>query len=266
MSYKVDFHVHSYYSDGTMKPTDLVREYKDREYDMISLTDHDGIDGVNEGIIAGDALKIKVVPGIELSTIYHNEISIHMLGYYFDIDNEKLNMKLKEIREERKTRNEKLLQVLNQMGYEINYDDLILRPKQTYIGKPNFALALAKKGYITNPKEAFVEGTFLESKEVKKIKKKKIDTVEAIELIKDAGGICVMAHPMKIEGLGDKGSDEFFMNLDQLVRNLKKAGLKGLECYHPSADEGNSLKLVALAEKYHLHITEGSDYHGPEFE
>ena len=70
MSYKVDYHMHSYYSDGTMKPTDLVRMYKEKDYDMISLTDHDGVDGIAEAMIAGEALQIKVIPGIEFSTGY----------------------------------------------------------------------------------------------------------------------------------------------------------------------------------------------------
>lgn len=255
MSYKVDFHTHSYYSDGMMKPTDLVRMYKEREYDIIALTDHDGIDGIQEAKIAGEALKMQVVPGIELATSYifnDEEIEFHLLGYYIDIENEELNEKLKEIREQRKIRNEKLLVHLNDLGYELTYDDLIERPKQSFIGKPNFERAMLRKGYHPeNMWDIFDE-----------VKKEKITIEEGIDLIKGAGGIAVLAHPMKTKNLGTKDSEEFWDNLYTIVKDLKKKGLKGIECYHPSADNEQSMKLVQLAGKYHLHMTEGSDFHG----
>lgn len=130
MSYKVDYHMHSYYSDGTMKPTDLVRMYKEKDYDMISLTDHDGVDGIAEAMIAGEALQIKVIPGIEFSTGYDfdgRELELHMLGYYIDIENEALKARLTEIRKDREVRNEKLLAHLNNLGYELTYEDLLQR-------------------------------------------------------------------------------------------------------------------------------------------
>ena len=144
--------------------------------------------------------------------------------------------------------------MINERGYELSYDDLITRPNQNYVGKPNFARALKAKGYeIPDMWELFDS-----------VEKEKIDTLEAIELIKKAGGIAVLAHPMQIKNLGDKSSDEFWNKLDELIRMLKKEGLKGIECYHPSADEEDSLKLVTIAGKYHLHITEGSDFHSEE--
>lgn len=255
MSYKVDFHMHSYYSDGTMKPTDLVRMYKENDYDMISLTDHDGIDGINEAVIAGDALKIKVVPGIEFSAAYDfdgRELELHLLGYYIDIDNQRLKERLVKIRADRDTRNKKLLAHLNELGYELTYDDLLQRPGQTYVGKPNFARAIAKKGYqIENLWDV-----------LDTVKKNKISIFEAMDLIKEAGGISVLAHPMKTKNLAELRSETFWDALEEIVRDLKKHGLKGLECYHPSATEDDSWKLVDMAGKYHLHITEGSDFHG----
>lgn len=254
MSYKSDFHIHTWHSDGTKKPTDVVRMYKDNEYDMIAITDHDGTDGINEAVIAGEALRIKVIPGIEFSTEYSDEnykTEIHMLGYYIDIDNEPLQKRLVEIREDRKVRNDKLLTYLQEKGYEIEYSDLLERPGQKYIGKPNFERALRRKGYNT-------EGIYDVFSQVPKAK---ISTLDAMELIKGAGGMSVLAHPMQIKNLGELRSEEFWANLDSLVRILKKNGLKGMECFHPSADNDDSLKLVSIAGKYHLHITEGSDYH-----
>ena len=102
MSYKADFHVHSYYSDGIMKPTELVRMYKDKEYDVIALTDHDGVDGVPEALIAGEALKIQVIPGVEIGCGYdfgQERLELHILGYYIDIENGELKEYLKKLKE-----------------------------------------------------------------------------------------------------------------------------------------------------------------------
>lgn len=257
MGYKVDYHVHTYYSDGTMKPTEVIRFFSEKEYDMVAITDHDGIDGINEAVIAGEALKMQVIPGIEFGTDckFGDVITeLHILGYHIDIENEELLEKLKELRENRKERNDKLLVLINEKGYELSYDDLLTRPKQTYVGKPNFARALKAKGYDIPDMRQLLDS----------VEKKKIDTFEAIELIKTAGGIAVLAHPMKIKNLGEKGSEEFWANMDELIKMLKKAGLKGVECFHPSASEEDSLKLVTIAGKYHLHITEGSDFHTEE--
>ncbi len=257
MSYKADFHIHSYYSDGTMKPTELVRRYKDLDYDMIALTDHDGVDGINEAVIAGEALRIKVIPGIELGTGYdfgQERVELHILGYHIDVENPKLQEYLKRIQKARRTRNERLLAHLQQLGYDLTWEDLIERPGQTYIGKPNFARALKRKGMAPdNMWEIFDQ-----------IEKEKISSYEAIDVIKESGGMAVLAHPMKTKKIGTPGSDEFWNNLDMLVGDLKKHGLKGVECYHPSADHDQALKLVIMTGKYHLHITEGSDFHGEE--
>lgn len=270
MDFKVDYHFHSWYSDGTMKPTELVRKYKDDGYDEISLTDHDGIDGVREALIAGEALGIQVVTGIEFSTNYFVEgetkpFDVHLLGYRFDLDNPKLQEKCKQLIEYRNSRNKVMLDTLNKMGYEITMEDLVDRPGQTYFGKPNFARALAKKGYVDNPKAAFKAGEFLESPEIKAIEKTKMKIDEAIELLKEAGGLSVLAHPMELmddNRFKGKSKEFFFEHLFIYLKDLKKKGLKGLECYHPSADDGDSEKLVSFAEKLHLHITRGSDYHG----
>ena len=247
--------MHSYYSDGTMKPTDLVRMYKEKEYDIIALTDHDGVDGISEAVIAGEALKIKVIPGIEFSTGYdfdERELELHLLGYHIDIENQPLRERLKEIRKDRDVRNEKLLAYLNGLGYELTREDLLQRPGQTYVGKPNFARAIARKGYeIENLWEV-----------LDTVKKDKISIFKAMELIKGAGGMSVLAHPMKTKNLAELRSDAFWDALERILRDLKKHGLKGLECFHPSATEEDSLRLVNLAGKYHLHITEGSDFHG----
>lgn len=263
MSYKVDYHIHSWYSDGTMKPTALVQRYHKNEYDMIAITDHDGIDGVKEAMIAGEALKIKVLSGVELAADYQG-VEIHILGYQFDIENQALQEKLKELKMFRKERNEKMLQALDQMGVVLTEEDLKQRPEQTYIGKPNFARAMVAKGYISSPKEAFIPGKYLEAPQIKAIEKKKLSAEEAICLIREAGGIAVLAHPAKIKKLGERGTQIFWDRFEDLLRDLKALGLRGIECYYPEHSEEETLHFVDLAAKYHLHITEGSDFHGED--
>lgn len=275
MSYVVDYHIHSCYSDGTMTPVELVRKYKDAEYDIISITDHDGIGGLKEASIAAEALKIKFIPGVEISTEHHFEgegeegpelikIGIHMLGYDFDPEDEVLRETLDKFREYRKQRNQKLGQKLKEMGYDIDMAQLESRSAGGYVGKPNIARELARKGYIRDFAEAFEPGRLLESPEIKSIHKDKISSIDAINLISNAGGMAVIAHPAKIRGMGERGSDLFWKNMDTLIGGLKKAGLKGVECYHPSHSEEERWKLFKIASKYHLHITEGSDFHGEE--
>lgn len=263
MEYKVDYHIHSWCSDGTMKPSALVRKYHDEGYDIIALTDHDGIDGIEEARIAGEALRISVVPGIELSTS-HEGMELHILGYQFDPHNAKLLETLALLRQWRQARNEKLMTALQEMGYALTWEDVKTRPAQTYIGKPNFARALAAKGYVASAKEAFTPGAFLEAPQIKAISRKKLRTADAIALIREAGGIAVLAHPGKVKKLGERNTDAFWQGMDSLLAQLKKAGLGGLECYYPSHSHEETMQFVTLAGKYHLHITEGSDFHGTD--
>ncbi|NCF00208.1 PHP domain-containing protein [Emergencia sp. 1XD21-10] len=257
MNYKVDYHMHSWFSDGTMKPTELVKMYKGRDYDVIALTDHDGVDGVYEAVIAGEALELKVIPGIEIGSSYDfegQEIELHILGYHIDTENAALKACIEKLRISRRDRNERLLAHLQGLGYNLVYEDLIERPGQDYIGKPNFARALKRKGCAPeNMWDLFDE-----------VPRERISAYEAIDIIKEAGGMAVLAHPLKTKKIGDSSSEVFWKNLDLIVADLKKHGLKGMECYHPSASHEQALKLVVMAGQYHLHITEGSDFHGDE--
>ena len=257
MGYKVDFHTHTNYSDGTMKPTDLVRMYKEQEYDIISITDHDGVGGLKEAEIAGEALKIQVVPGIELATAYDykgKEIEFHLLGYYIDPENEGLLDTIADLKKKRNNRNQKLISFLAEKGYELTEEELSEGKPHKYIGKPDFVRAMKKKGY--EPDNVW---ELLDS-----VKKEMISIEDAIQVIKGAGGLPVLAHPFKTKGLGDKDSAEFWDAINEILKDLKKKGLKGIECYHPSASHEQGNNLAFVAGKLHMHVTEGSDFHGTE--
>lgn len=260
MESKIDLHVHSYYSDGTLSPTELIKWAKKSKLDQVAITDHDGVEGIREALIAGEALEIVVIPGIELSVEEANGIGLHLLGYHIDILNKDLNNKLEYIKEKRKERNDKLMKLLSDSGYPLVYEDMKKKGPGAYIGKPDFARGLINKKYIGKYSEAFDMGQFLMSEKAKKIKKENMSAKQAIDLINGAGGIAVLAHPMKVTGL----RGEYFEELEKLIVKLKGYGLKGMECFYPEHSEEETMILVNLAEKYKLHITKGSDYHGPK--
>lgn len=258
----IDMHVHSMYSDGLLPPAELVKLYHENGYDLIALTDHDGVDGVKEAQNAGAAQGMTVLTGIEFGTLFHGKIEFHLLGYDFDLENPVLRKELESIRSYRIQRNEKLMEYFRGKGYDISFDDMIRYSGQDYIGKPNFARALIRKGYCSSVKEAFDSKELLGSPEAMALKKKPVPTGDAVRWIREAGGIPVLAHPMETAGIGPAGTELFFENLDRILRELVSGGLQGIECFHPSATEEESLRLIRLAARYHLRITRGSDYHG----
>lgn len=266
MGNKVDLHIHSWFSDGSISPEEIVRQAKEKGYQKIALTDHDGTEGIEEALKAGEKLGLEVIPGIELATETEDGTGLHILGYHIDVENPRLKSTLEELRKKRDRRNEQLLTLLADMGYPLTEEDLMLRPDQNFIGKPIIARAMVAKGYIQKPKEAFAGGKLLESPAAKKIKKEKLKTPEAIRLIREAGGTAVLAHPIQIRTFGEQGSEAFYEKVERLIADLKKEGLGGLECYHPDHSDQQAQRFSRLAQKYDLIITRGSDFHGKEFE
>jgi predicted metal-dependent phosphoesterase TrpH len=262
----IDLHLHTYYSDGTMSPEELVKSAKKRGADTIAITDHDGMGGLPEGLEAGKRQGVHVIPGIELSTEDEQGVYMHILGYCFDQDNEELKSEVERIRQKRVERNEKLLSALREIGCKLTSEDLQLREGQDYIGKPTFALALMKKGYVSSPKEAFREGHFMRSDAVRSVHREKISAKHAIELIRGAGGIPVLAHPMKVSHLTRGHCGDFFAELDKQLAKLKGWGLEGMECYYSSHQPADTERLTAMAKRHGLIITAGSDFHGEEFD
>jgi predicted metal-dependent phosphoesterase TrpH len=269
MAYKTDMHLHTYYSDGELSPTALGQRAKHLNYDVIAITDHEVTAGIEEALIAAEALEgIKVIPGIEFAGYEYIDdtvVNMHLLGYYIDTENSELKNVQRRVKTYREDRNIKLIGVLKKIGYEMNMDEL-LKKNRGYIGRPDIARFMVEKGYVKSMAEAFEPGKYLESPEAKNIPRYKLTAQQIIEIIKGAGGIAVLAHPGSIKRLGERGSKEFYQNLEHMVETLKGYGLKGIECYHSEHSEEEAINFVELAEKYHLHITEGSDYHGENFD
>ena len=244
-----------------MTPAELVRKYKSEGYEEIAITDHDGIDGIKEAAELGVALGIRVIAGIEISADFYGT-EIHILGYDFDLHDSRLNKELEKLKESRSIRNRQLREALADMGFPLAEEDLYQRPEQQYIGKPNFARALAEKGYAASPEEAFEPGKFLETPQIKALERYKPAAENVIRLILQAGGTAVLAHPGKIKGIGPRGSRQFWENFEILLKKLKIKGLSGLECYYPQHSAEEEKQFCRLAGKYGLYVTKGSDFHG----
>ncbi|MEA4922984.1 MAG: PHP domain-containing protein [Eubacteriaceae bacterium] len=255
-----DWHIHTYYSDGTLSPKEVIRWAKDQGLHEIAITDHDGVDGIPEAIEEGEKAGIRVIPGIELSTVMKDGTGLHILGYNIDWGNEHLLKGCEEMRRGRARRNKKLLEALAEEGFILGPEDIAESEERGFIGKPNIARAMVGKGYISDVSQAF-SGIF-STKKMRAIKKKKIGTFEAIRLIKKAGGKPVLAHPGLIRHMGQRDSEEFFQNIDELLGVLRRKGLEGLECDYPEHTMEEKELFIEMAAFHGLDITKGSDFHG----
>jgi hypothetical protein len=246
----IDLHVHSTASDGTLSPSDVVIRAKKRAISLLSLTDHDTTDGLQEFEESCRKHNVPGLPGIELSAEYYDDV--HILGYGMFYTSPEFQEKLTALRKLRDERNEKMCAKLKTLGYDISIEEVIRESEGDVIARPHIARALMKKGYVSSLREAF--DRLIGKGALAYVPRKTLSPEECITLIQNAGGISVLAHPGEIY----LDSEPF----DILLRKLKDAGLWGLECYssHHSADE--IFGFLELAAKFGLNPTAGSDFHG----
>jgi predicted metal-dependent phosphoesterase TrpH len=247
----IDLHIHSTYSDGTMSPRDLVNLAKKKGLRAISLTDHDTVDGVTEAISSCKGDGFEVISGIEMGAKYSG-ITIHILGYLFDPNNSPLRKALKKLQDARNERNGHILLRLNKLGIDISDTELrnISRVGQT--GRPHIAKMLLKKGVVKTIDEAFAR--FLRKGAVAYVPRFLYTVEEVFTLLRRAGGIGVLAHPLQIQH-----SD---MNVTTAIEQLTILGMDGIETYYPTHSKKTRNILIRSAEACNLVLTGGSDYHG----
>ncbi len=242
----VDLHTHSTFSDGRYTPTQLVQEAYAKCLRALAITDHDSWNGVDEAMQAAAKLgNLKIVPGVELGAQYGEE-SVHILAYYVDMTNEPLLAKMNEMRHARETRLLKMLEKLHALGYEIAV--AACDPKNRAVGRPHVAKALVAKGYFQTVQEVF--DALLRRGGPAYVPQPKLSPAEAIELIHQAGGIAVLAHPSEITDV----------TLPEKL--LDMYAFDGIEVYHPSADAAMQKHWLDVAQKHHLKVSGGSDFHG----
>lgn len=248
----IDLHTHTNFSDGTDSPTELVNKALAAGISVLGLTDHDSISGWQEAVTA---LRpgISLVPGAEISCQTLDGISVHILGLLFDSENLELMNTMNRTRENRHGRMAKIIARLNEAGIDISMQDVLdqLADGAT-LGRPHLADALVKKGVIASRDEAFTQ--MLHNKSKYYVSHYSPSPEDAIKMIKAAGGVAVIAHPMASHR-GRTISIETF-------GSLIDAGLDGVEVDHRDHSPDEKTQLIALAKQHDLVMTGASDYHG----
>jgi len=250
----VDLHLHTTASDGVLSPAEIVRYAKAKGLQAIAITDHDTIEGCEEGLREGERIGFEVIPGIEISA-EHSPGSMHILGFFLDIHHPLLNERLEYLQKARAERNPKMVAKLNQLGIEITYEEVLKASGGGQVGRPHFANVLLEKKYVRNFQEAFER--YLKKGAPAYVDKFRFSSKEALHFIHEAGGVAVLAHP---NTLGVNGYSE----LEKLVLQLVAEGLKGIEVYYPEHSAVEVAQYKNLADRYSLLSTGGTDYHGIE--
>jgi len=244
----VDLHLHTRYSDGSWTPAELCQAAARRQLTAIAVTDHDTLDGIPEVLAAGQQHGVEVLPAVEI-TCRVNTREIHLLGYFPGAtwQNPELHAVLDHAKRVRRKRVGAMVAQLNELGIDLTTAEVLAGSPCGTVGRPHVALALRQRGVVKSVEEAF--DRFLKSGKPGYVERYRMEAAEAIALIKRAGGVAVLAHP----GLGQA---------DDAIHNLVQQGLAGLEVWHCRHTPTQIEHYRALAERFHLLVTGGSDCHG----
>ena len=265
----IDLHTHSTASDGSLSPSALMEEAAKLKISAIALTDHDTVDGLEEGTRAAMERGIRFIPGIELQILWNDDSGgeFHLLGLDIKKPSPGFVAAVAELSRRREQRNLMIVDKMNKAGVNASYDEVkaiaagtetdkreSAEPKihKNSIGRPHFAALLVKRKIVKNREQAFLH--YLGRGKPFYMPKVGLEFEQAAAVIKESGGIAVLAHPMSLYVSWGK--------LPALIENLKEQGLDGLEAWHPTAKVSSCLRLEELGKKLGLLITAGSDFHG----
>lgn len=254
---KLDLHIHSVYSDGSLTPEEIVDTAIEIGLGAIAITDHDNVKSYSYAKARADyhAEKqgkkvIEIIPGVEINTIWNNE-EIHILGYYMNMETKPFADLLSYQQHARSEQTSMIVDRLSkEAGMNIKREDVTsLIQEGGSIGRPHIARAITNVGGTKTMVEAYSK--YINDSSPVYVKRNTVRPHEAVEIIYEAGGIPVLAHPCDLD------------NVDTLVEDLMNYGLRGLEAYHRKHSPAMVEYYSSLAEKYDLIVTGGSDCHGP---
>lgn len=249
---RIDLHTHSNRSDGTDTPAELVAGARAAGLDVVALTDHDATTGWDDAVAAGQSLGVHVVRGIEISTRLHGR-SVHLLGYEFDPDDPALVAELRRVLDGREDRLPQMLDKLAAHGWPITMDEVAAQSGDAAAsGRPHIADAMVAKGYIAHRDEAF--NGWLNTGGKAYVDRYAAPLMDAVRLLKAAGGKAVIAHPWS--------RDSKSVLTPEAFEELAAAGLDGLEAHHNDHDAEATRELRGIAADLDLVVTGSSDYHG----
>ncbi len=241
-----DLHMHTYYSDGSFSPDEVIRRAAARKITVVSITDHDSVNGIQEAIDCGMKYNVEVIPGIELSATC-GEREVHILGYFIDYQNKELQNYLEFFRGERVKRAREMVSRLNELQIPVSIDDVLNNAEGRSIGRPHVAEAVLETGRVKNYLEVFHK--FIGFGCPAYVEKYRLDVKEAVTMIARAGGLSFIAHP----------NDTL---AESVLFDIIKAGIDGIETVHPSLNPSKSNYYRGIAREYYLLESGGSDFHG----
>lgn len=253
LSSAIDLHIHSTFSDGLLKPAEVVDLADSQGLKAIAITDHDTAAGTDEAMQRGNEKKIEVLAGIEISS-WHGDTSMHILGYRFKHEDKKFNSRLQLLQDGRESRNIRIIENLNKLGIRVDLGELLHYSEYGQTGRPHIARLLVDKGVTKTIDLAFKY--YLRRGAAAYAERFRFSALDAIAMIREAGGIAVLAHPSSL--------DPTLRSIPLLLKNLRKMGLEGVEVYYPSHSPKAVKALLQMADEMGLLITGGSDFHGME--
>ena len=249
---KTDLHIHTYYSDGVFSPEKIVDTALDVGLQAIALTDHDNILAydVAKKYIDENNKPIELVRGIEINTMY-KDFEVHILGYLMDVNDNDFQEMLKFQQQARIKQTKEIISLLSQKeGIKIKFDDIKKQVAQGgSIGRPHIAKAITNVGGTSSVIEAYAK--YIHDDSPVYVKRKTVSPQDAVEIIYDAGGIPVIAHPHDLDIAKD------------LIKELMQYGLRGIEAYHRKHSPACVEYFSSMAEEFGLIVTGGSDFHCP---
>lgn len=249
----IDLHSHTKASDGEKTPEELIDLAINKNITALAITDHDTVDSLEAAErYAATKENFLFIPGIEMEATV-SKGQMHILGLFIDYKDKIFLDKLSYIKDARNSRNEKFIEELNKMGYEITLDELKEISGGNTIGKPHFARVFLKKNYIKTKNEMF--DRFFNQPPLNKYQKSSYTPKDVITMLKNAGGTVILAHPQTLK-----------LEREELIERLielKSYGLDGLECYHSKQTPEQMKEFKEIAKELNLLISKGSDYHGP---
>ncbi|TKJ42279.1 phosphoesterase [candidate division LCP-89 bacterium B3_LCP] len=248
----IDLHTHTTASDGTFSPAKLVHLAKDEGLQAVAITDHDTIAGNAEALTIGREIGIEVVPGVEISADSPFG-SIHIVGLLIDTEDEKMESILTELREYRYKRNVKMIDLLVGMGIPITMEELVVISGGDLVGRPHFAALLVSKGVVSSYQEAF--NKYLKAGGKAYLDKKRLPVNEAILMIKNSGGIPILAHPYVLRIKDEE-------NIEANIEYLVELGIEGIEVFYSEHSRGDEALFADLARRHSLLVSGGTDFHG----
>jgi hypothetical protein len=249
-----DLHSHSNRSDGTLAPAEVMRLAASRDLAGVALTDHDTFDGLAEAATEAAGVGLELVPGIEFSAEYEGA-SLHILGYWVDPDDPAIETELLRLTATRFRRGEMIVEKLRELGFDVSLDRVLELAGGEAIARPHIAEAMVEAGIVADEQEAF--DRYISDDGLAYVPKHALQPPDALRLIGQAGGVCVLAHPAMWRGTDTVP--------DTLIEEMAEGGMVGLEVFHPDHDEEMRAKYAAVAARLDLVPTSSSDCHGERY-